>query len=102
MAEAKNPNGRHLLAAADMVAVVDGDKNEVGAVPKHWSDDQLAEGLTKTNRKPKGAVTTAAEDTRVRDYEAQIARLEAELEAARAGASAGGQGGDNKGGASQS
>lgn len=47
MAEAKNPNGRHLLEASDMVAVVDGDGNEVGAVPKHWSEDQLAEGLTK-------------------------------------------------------
>ena len=52
MAEAKNPNGRHLLEASDMVAVVDGAGNEVGAVPKHWSNDQLAEGLTKNSRKP--------------------------------------------------
>lgn len=102
MAEAKKQNtqGRYLLEASDFVAVEDGSKSEVGAVPKHWSKDQLAEGLTKTNRKPKAATATEAQDTQARDYEAQIARLEAELEAARAGASTGGQ--QQQGGDSQS
>jgi len=60
MAQNDKSTGRHLLTESDMVAVVDGDKNEVGSVPKHWSQDQLAEGLTKTNRKPKAPADAPA------------------------------------------
>lgn len=91
MAENKSTEtGRHILKESDFVAVVDGDDNEVGSVPKHWPESDLADGLKKTNRKPKGvqaqrqappaevideavAKATAERDARIAELEKQLA-----------------------------
>ena len=74
-------NGRHLLTEADFVAVVDGADNEVGAVPKHWDSDQLADGLEKTTRKPSGGESKQAPAPAPEVVEEAVAKAVAEREA---------------------
>ena len=77
-------NGRHLLTEADFVAVVDGADNEVGAIPKHWDSDQLADGLEKTTRKPSGGESKQAPapaDPAPEVIEEAVAKAVAEREA---------------------